>query len=358
MLFGPKIKKIAILFAAFALLIFSCKNKSNIIYRGFLTPEMGSSLVVGKPIDVKILFGNDKKIDSVVYLLDNSHLFSKNDTNAVTIKTDSLKLGNHLLTAKIFSDGTSDDLTSNFILLSKIVPQEYGYEIIKTLPHDTSSYTEGFEFHEGFFYESAGNYGHSSLRKVDVNSGKVLLKTNLDSMYFGEGMTMIDDKVLQLTWKEGVAFVYNKTDFKKIKTVPYTAAQEGWGMYFDGSKILATDGSNNIYFIDKNTYQKTGGIQVYDDKGPVSDLNELEVVDGKIYVNVYTQNYFIIVNEKTGAVEGKVDLSGLLPDNYFKTEYEQGNNVLNGIAYDKVGKRLFVTGKKWPHVFEIKLVKK
>lgn len=177
-------------------------------------------------------------------------------------------------------------------------------------------------------------------------------------MYFGEGMTMIDNKILQLTWKEGVAFVYDKTNFNKLKTVPYTAAPEGWGLYFDGSKILATDGSNNVYFLDKNTYQKIGGIQVYDDKGPIQELNELEVVDGKIYVNVYTQNYFLIVDEKTGAVEGKVDLTGLLTDNYFKTQDAQANNVLNGIAYDKVGKRLFVTGKKWPHVFQIKLVKK
>ena len=357
MLFGLKIKK-SIVFAVLIMMMYACKDKNTITYRGFISPEMGSSIALGNPLDVKILFGNDKKVDSVVYLLDHAHYLSKNDTSAVSIKTNALKLGNHLVTAKIFSEGKSEDLTSNFILLSNIVPQEYGYEIIKKFPHDTSSYTEGFEYHDGFFYESAGDYGHSSLRRVDVNSGKVLQKATLDSIYFGEGITMIDNKILQLTYKTKVAFVYDKSTFKKLETVPYAVGQEGWGMYFDGSKILTTDGTNNIYFLDKTSYQKTGGIQVYDNKRAMDSLNELEIVDGKIYVNVYTQNYFLIVDEKTGAVEGKVDLSGLLPDGYFKTDYAIGNNVLNGIAYDKVGKRLFVTGKKWPYVFQIKLVKK
>ena len=358
MLFGLKIKNTIILLAAFAVLIYSCKDNNSITYRGFINPEMGSNLTVGDPIDVKILFGNDKQIDSVVYLLDNLPLLSRNDTSSVSLKTDSLTLGNHLLTAKIFAGGAAEELTSNFILLSKIIPQEYGYEIIKKFPHDTSSYTEGFEFHDGVFYESVGDYGHSRLLKVDVNTGKSLQQATVDSLFFAEGMTIIGDKILQLTYKEGVAFVYDKATFKKLQTIPYTAAQQGWGMYFDGSKILTTDGSNNIYFLDKNTYQKIGGIQVYDDKGPIPELNELEIVDGKIYVNVYTQNYFLIVDEKTGAVEGKVDLTGLLPNNYFKTDYAIGNNVLNGIAYDKVGERLFVTGKKWPNVFQIKIVKK
>ncbi|MGY3052927.1 glutamine cyclotransferase [Pedobacter sp. UYEF25] len=357
MLFGLKIKK-PIVLAMLIAMIYACKNENANTYRSFITPEMGSSIALGNPLNVKILFGNDKKVDSVVYLLDHTHYLSKNDTSEVSIKTDELLLGNHLLAAKIFSGGKSEDLTSNFILLSNIIPQAYGYEIIKKLPHDTSSYTEGFEYHDGFFYESAGDYGHSSLRRVEVNSGKVLQKATLDSAYFGEGITMIGNKILQLTYKTNVAFVYEKSTFKKLETIPYTVGQEGWGMFFDGSKILTTDGTNNIYFLDKNTYQKTGGIQVFDNKGPIDSLNELEVVDGKIYVNVYTQNYFLIVNEKTGAVEGKVDMSGLLPDGYFKTDYAIGNNVLNGIAYDKVGKRLFVTGKKWPYVFQIKLIKK
>ncbi|MET4083096.1 glutamine cyclotransferase [Pedobacter sp. UYP30] len=358
MLFGLKIRK-PIIFAVLVVTItYACKDKTTTTYRSFINPEMGSSIAIGKPLDVKILFGNDKKVDSVVYLLDHVHYLAKNDTTATSVKTDGLKLGNHLLTAKIYARGNSDDLTSNFILLSNIVPQEYGYEIIKTLPHDTSSYTEGLEYHDGYFYESAGETGHSSLRRVDVNTGKVVQIAKLDSIYFGEGITLIGNKILQLTYRSKVAFVYDKATFKKLQTIPYTVGKEGWGLYFDGAKILATEGSNNIFFLDKNTYQKTGGIEVYDNNGPIDNLNELEIVNGKIYVNVYTKNYFLIVDEKTGAVEGKVDLSGLLPDGYFKTDYAIGNNVLNGIAYDKAGKRLFVTGKKWPYVFQIKLVKK
>jgi glutamine cyclotransferase len=214
------------------------------------------------------------------------------------------------------------------------------------------------EYHDGFFYESAGDYGHSSLRKVNPSTGKILQQTNLDKQYFGEGITVIGDKIIQLTYREKTGFVYDKNTFKKLSEFPYTTGREGWGLAFDGQKVLNTDGSNTIFFLDKNNYSRIGSIDVFDNKSQIDNLNELEVIDGKIYANVYTTNYILIINPETGAVEGKADLSGLLPNGYFKTEDAIANNVLNGIAYDKTGKRLFVTGKKWPHIFEIKLVKK
>lgn len=361
MLFGQKINQIRILIFTLVAVAFisACKDDTSTTYRSFLSPLMGLNVSSGKEFDVKIQFGKDKKVDSVVYLIDTIKFISKLDTSSIKIKTVGLKLGNHLITAKIFGDGKSEDLTSNINILSAQAPIEYTYKVIKTLPHDTSSYVEGLEYHDGFFYESAGDYGHSSLRKVNPTTGQVVQKVDLDKMYFGEGITVIGDKIIQLTYREKVRFVYDKSTFKKLSELPFSIGRnEGWGLTFDGEKVLNTDGSHTIYFLDKNNFNQIGSIDVYDDKAAIENLNELEVIDGKIYANVYTTNNILIINSKTGAVESKIDLSGLLPADYFKTDDAKANNVLNGIAYDKATKRLFVTGKKWPHIFEIKIIKK
>jgi glutamine cyclotransferase len=336
----------------------SCKDDAATSYRSFLSPMTGLNVPSGNEFDIKVQFGAEQKVDSVVYLIDTVKVISKTDTSAIKLKTAGLKLGNHLLTAKIFGAGKSEDLTSNINVLAAQAPTEYTYKVIKTLPHDTSSYVEGLEYHDGFFYESAGDYGHSSLRKVDPSTGKILQKADLDKQYFGEGITVIGNKIIQLTYREKVGFVYDKVTFKKLSEFAYTTGREGWGLAFDGQKVLNTDGSNTIFFLNKDTYQKIGSIDVFDNKGAIQNLNELEIIDGKIYANVYTTNEILIINPETGAVESKIDLSGLLPADYFKTEDQKANNVLNGIAYDKATKRLFVAGKKWPHIFQIELVKK
>ena len=360
MLFGLKIKNLKnFLFIAIAVAFISSCSKKSTTYRSFLSPMIGLNIPSGNEFEVRVLFGKENKVDSVVYLIDSTQMVAKTDTSAIKLKTAGLKLGAHLLTAKIFGEGKSEELTSNINVLAAHPPVEYTYKVIKTLPHDTSSYVEGLEYHDGFFYESAGDYGHSSLRKVAPSTGKILQKQELDKQYFGEGITVIGDKIIQLTYKEKVGFVYDKATFKKLAEFPYThGRQEGWGLYFDGQKVLNTDGSNTIYFLDKNTYQKTGSIDVYDNTGAIQNLNELEVIDGKIYANVYTTNDIVIINPETGAVEGKINLLGLLPIDYFTDDNAKANNVLNGIAYDKAGKRLFVTGKKWPHIFEIELIRK
>jgi len=360
MRFGLKINPIKnLLFIGTTLACLSaCKDSATTTYRSFLSPLTGLNVASGNEFDVKVQFGAEQKVDSVVYLIDTVKVISKTDTSAIKLKTAGLKLGNHLLTAKIFGSGKSEDLTSNINILAAQAPAEYSYKVIKTLPHDTSSYVEGLEYHDGFFYESAGDYGHSSLRKVEPSSGKILQKADLDKQYFGEGITVIGNKIIQLTYREKVGFVYDKASFKKLSEFSYTTGREGWGLAFDGQKVLNTDGSNTIFFLNKDTYQKIGSIDVFDNKGAIQNLNELEVIDGKIYANVYTTNEILIINPETGAVESKIDLSGLLPADYFKTEDEKANNVLNGIAYDKAGKRLFVAGKKWPHIFQIELVKK
>ncbi|MFD0939910.1 glutaminyl-peptide cyclotransferase [Pedobacter boryungensis] len=353
---GQKISQIKNLLSIAIIVTFlsACKNSST--YRSFISPEVGQNVSSGSEFEVKILFGKEKKVDSVVYVIDTVKVASKTDTTVIKLKTEGLKLGSHLLTAKIYGEGDPEELTANINILAAKAPITYTYKIVKTLPHDTSSYVEGLEYHDGFFYESAGDYGHSSLRKVEPSTGKVLQFTPVDKKYFAEGITVIGDKIIQLTYQEKTGFVYDKATLRKISEFSYTTGREGWGLAFDGQKVLNTDGSNTIFFLDPNKYNKIGSIDVYDNKGPIEKLNELEFIDGKIYSNVYTTNTILIINPENGAVEGKIDLTGIFPLDYFKTDYEKGNNVLNGIAWDSKGKRLFVTGKKWPKIFEIKLV--
>ncbi|RYG10175.1 MAG: glutaminyl-peptide cyclotransferase, partial [Chitinophagaceae bacterium] len=169
----------------------ACKSDSTITYRSFISPIAGDNVSYGNEFEVKIQFGGELKVDSVVYLVDSVKVISKTDTLAITLKTEGLKLGSHLLIAKIFGNGKSDDLTANINVLPTQAPVQYSYKVIKTLPHDPSSYVEGLEYHDGFFYESAGDYGYSSLRKVDPTTGKVIQKTDLDKKYFAEGMTVV-----------------------------------------------------------------------------------------------------------------------------------------------------------------------
>lgn len=358
MLSGRKINHLKTLFFIAAAISFasSCTENTK-TYRSFISPTMGLNVKSGNNFDVKILFGKEKKVDSVVYLIDTVKAISKTDTAAIKLETNGLKLGNHLLTAKIFNGGESEDLTSNISILAAKAPDNYTFKVLSKLPHDTSAYVEGLEYHDGFFYEGTGEKGKSDLRKVEVNTGKVVQRAKLDTALFGEGITIIGNKILQLTWTDKKAFVYDKETFKQLAVLPYN--RDGWGLVFDGQKILASDGSNTIYFLDKNSYQQIGSIEVYDDKGDVESINELEFIDGKIYANIYQSNTIVIINPDNGTVEGKIDLTGLFPvTSYFKTDDAIGNNVLNGIAYDKVNKRLFVTGKKWPYIFEIQIIKR
>ncbi|RYD77602.1 MAG: glutaminyl-peptide cyclotransferase [Sphingobacteriales bacterium] len=333
----------------------SCKDDPSAGYNTFSSPSAGANISLGKEIDVNIDFAKGKKVDSVIYFLDSAKVAEAKDTSSLKLKTEGLKLGNHLLTAKIYTGDKSDELTSNIIILAPKSPDLYSYKVLAKLPHDTSAYVEGLQYQDGFFYEGTGEKGKSDLRKVDVQTGKVLQRAKLDTALFGEGIALVGNKILQLTWQDKKAFVYDKDTFKQLAELPYN--RDGWGMTFDGEKIYASDGTNTIYFLDKNTYQKIGSIDIFDDKAARDNINELEYIDGKIYANVYQTNEIVIINPETGTIEGKIDLTGLYSADNFKTDWDKSNNVLNGIAYDKVGKRLFVTGKKWPFIFEIKITK-
>lgn len=230
----------------------------------------------------------------------------------------------------------------------------YGYQVVKTFPHDPMAFTQGLVFHDGYFLEGTGLEGRSSLRKVEISTGKVLKKIDIESKYFGEGITLFKDKIYQITWQTNQAFEYDLETFKRLKSFTYST--EGWGITHDGTKLIMSDGTATLYFRDPETFKEIGKVTVKDDNGEISLLNELEYIKGEIYANIWGTNTIARIDPKTGKVVGWIDLTGLLKPEDMKPGHQV--DVLNGIAYDEKADRLFVTGKLWPKVYEIKLVKK
>ncbi|MCS7130018.1 MAG: glutaminyl-peptide cyclotransferase [Archaeoglobaceae archaeon] len=245
----------------------------------------------------------------------------------------------------------SSALAISSILQHSESPTVYTYRIVKTYPHDPNAFTQGLVFENGYLYESTGLYGGSTIRKVDLETGKVIQLRELPPNYFGEGIAVVGDKIYQLTWRERVVFVYDKNNFEVLKEIRYSDPAEGWGLTFDGEKLIMSDGSANLYFIDPETFKIIGKIEVHDDK-PIEKLNELEFVEGLIYANVWMEDRIAIIEPKKGKILAWIDLSGIYKDR------KDINDVLNGIAYDKEKKRLFITGKRWSKLFEIELVRK
>lgn len=352
-----------LLFAALALFVYSCHNNNSDTGNDMtLSPEAGTNYKAGDEVHVNIHLSS--KMDSVVYLLDSVRLAAKTDTSAITLKTDTLKLGSKTITAKVYNGGKSQETSTNIILLAAKAPEEFTYKVEKVFPHDTTAYTEGFLFNDGYIYESTGDtgkIGRPRIQKSDLETGKILQQGFIDPKYFGEGSVIIGNKIVMLTYRDKVGYVFDKSTLKVLSTFNDNVGVEGWGMTTDGNKIYRDDSTNRIWFMDNENYHATGFIDVYDDKGPVDAVNELEYIDGKIYANRYTYDYILVIDPKTGAVLQKIDMSNLWsksqhPASY--TDYEESNNVLNGIAWDAKGKRLLVTGKKWPHIYQISLVKK
>jgi glutamine cyclotransferase len=231
-------------------------------------------------------------------------------------------------------------------------PPEYTFTVVRVFPHDTSAYTQGLAYRDGFLYEGTGRNGHSSLRKVRLETGEVVQQVNLGNEFFGEGIAIIKSQVFQLTWTSGVAFVYDLNTFRLLKRFSY--AGEGWGLATDGRELFLSDGTAEIRVLDPETFQERRRIKVHDGSTAVDQLNELEFVGGPIFANIWHANRIARISPQTGAGVGWIDLSGLLSSVY-RLEPEA---VLNGIAYDPGEKRLFVTGKLWPSVFEIRLATK
>lgn len=227
----------------------------------------------------------------------------------------------------------------------------YGYEVVATYPHDPEAFTQGLVYDDGVLYESTGLNGRSSLRRVNLQTGEVLQRRDIDPQYFAEGLALFNNQLIQLTWQSNKGFVYDKTSFEPLREWNYPT--EGWGLTHDGAQLIMSDGSAILRFLDPATFAVTREITVTDQGQPVMRLNELEYVNGEVFANVWQTDLIARIDPQSGRVLGWIDLGGLLTP-----AERQGTDVLNGIAYDPAGDRLFVTGKLWPKLFEIKLVPK
>lgn len=224
------------------------------------------------------------------------------------------------------------------------------YEVVNAYPHDPQAFTQGLIYHEGYLYESTGLYGESSLRKVELETGMVLQQVNLPLQYFGEGLTLWEDTLLQLTWREGTGFIYDLDEFSL--SGQFTYSTEGWGLTHDGERLIMSDGSQRLYFLNPGSFQVSGQVEVSYQGEAVERLNELEFIRGEVYANIWLTDDIVRIDPAIGAVQGWIDLRGILPDEL----RSPATDVLNGIAYDPEGDRLFVTGKNWPMLYEIRLV--
>ena len=260
-------------------------------------------------------------------------------------------MGTHKIQAKVFTEEGPKIIDKAFTVLAAQKPKVYTYTILERFPHDINAYTQGLEFDGSDLYESTGQYGQSSLRKLDLIQGKVLLNEPLDNSFFAEGLTVFEDKIIQLTWRENTGLVYNKETFELIDQFQYDKSLQGWGLCNDGTLLYKSDGTQKIWRLDPETYKELSYIEVYTDKLKIDQINELEWVDGKIYANIYQKDAIAIVDPQSGAVEGVINLKGLQKE---VTQHSK-LDVLNGIAYDGTPQVLYITGKNWDQIFKLKV---
>jgi glutamine cyclotransferase len=286
-------------------------------------------------------------IDSVSYIYNGKMV-----TNSLNLKDS--KLGKQEIEATVYYEGNQQKTSKKITVLNSSAPKVYSYKIINEYKHDITSYTQGLEFYNGELYESTGQRGESKLRKVDYKTGEVIINVDLAKEYFGEGLTILNDKVYLLTWQKNTGFVYDATSLEKISSFKYGKSKEGWGICNNGEVIYKSDGTEKIWMLDPESLEENGFIQTYTNKGKIVGINELEWIDGKIFANRYQKNGVAIINPINGAIEGVVDFSPLKK----KVKQHEKLDVLNGIAYNPLTKTLFVTGKRWDKLFEVEIIEK
>jgi glutaminyl-peptide cyclotransferase len=339
-----------IAFLASFLLITSCSD----VYQFSLIHK--NKVALNSNIEVTLKEKEDKKVNKVQFFVNGKEIASEGISTKIS--TTDLGVGKHQISALIFYPEKTKKENSFFEVLANSPPLVYDYKIINRYPHDTEAYTQGLEYYNGFLYETTGHRGESTLRKVEIKTGKVLQKKALDKKYFGEGMTIFNNKIFWLTWQGKKGFVYDLKTFEQEKVFAYHKSAEGWGFTHNETALIKSDGSHKIWFLDPETLQEKKAIQVYTNKYAVDNLNELELINGKIYANKYQQNAIVIINPATGIVEGIANLKSLKKEMEKTQKLKAQDEVLNGIAYDAKNNRIFVTGKNWGTLFEIELIEK
>ena len=329
----------------FFLLILNCNPDPSSGFK-IQIKSSGDKILIDDKISINIISPNNKIIDSIEYYL-NDKLVSHE------VKLVDYKVGENNVAAKIFSNNEIISINKKFDIYSNIEPEIMTYKVITEYKHDENAYTQGLEFYNNQLYESTGLNGKSTLRKSDYKSGEILNIVKLDYEYFGEGLTIINDKIYQLTWKNNIGFIYD-LDFNKIGNFDYGKSKEGWGLCNDGNFIYKSDGTNKIWILDSETLEEIRFIEVLTNRSKIKNINELEYIDGKIYANTYQFNrdVVIVINPLNGAVEKVIDFSGIRD----RVTQKPDLDVMNGIAY--FGGKIFVTGKNWDKLFEVEVVSK
>ena len=326
-----------------SIILINCQTSINKDFKISIITD-NKIISYGDEVNINIDSKSNKIIDSVNYFLNDTRV-----KNEFTISD--VKLGKNFARAEVFYDGKKTELIEEFDIFSDIKPKILNYQIINEYSHDKEAYTQGLEFFNNILYESTGLNGKSTLRKVDLKSGNVLDNINLEYEYFGEGITIFNDKIFLLTWNNKIGFIYD-LNFNRIGSFKYNKSQEGWGLTNDGKYIYKSDGTNKIWKLDPYTLEEIDFIEVMTDKSRIKNINELEYINGKIFANTYQQNrdVILIIDSMSGKVESIINFSGIR--DYL--EIDNNTDVMNGIAEDK-GK-LYVTGKNWNKLFEIKIL--
>lgn len=335
-----------------ALLTQSCSSDKPKAFRWSMQPKEQTAKF-GEPINFKLnTFGSP--FDSLIVTSKAIKTKFTTDTKLISWPTKNEALGKDEVKFEMYVNGRKYTKSTTYYIVANKSPKKYTYEVLNSYPHNSKSFTQGLEFEDNTLYESTGQRGHSTLEKIDLKTGKSLQKHKLSDDKFGEGLTIIEDKMYQLTWQGGLGYIYNREDFKIQGTFPYGQSREGWGLCNDGEFLYKSDGTEYIYKIDPKTFKEVSRVQVTSDQFIYHNINELEWIDGKIYANVYFEDNILIIDPKTGQVDGIIDLSNIYPAGN-KREREE---VLNGIAYNGKKNELFITGKHWPKLFHIKVKEK
>jgi glutaminyl-peptide cyclotransferase len=318
-----------------------------------ISPGEDAGFKLNQPVRVTLAPENEKELpDSVIIFFNGNYVktlksfpWEYDVSRVLTITT-----GRKSIKATSFKGGKTQNTVTRFIIIySDIVPRKNSYKVINTYPHSRDAFTQGLIYDNGVLFEGTGQESGSTLREVELETGKVIRQHDLDETLFGEGITLYHDRIYQVTWRNKVGFVYNKSDFKLINKIYYPT--EGWGLTTINDKIVMSDGTNILYFYEPEMFTVISKIEVYDNEKKVDQLNELEYINGEIWANIWMTDHIARIDPVSGKVLAYIDLKNLLP----KPDRDEDTDVLNGIAYDSKNNRIFVTGKKWPKLFGIKV---
>jgi glutamine cyclotransferase len=335
---------------------FSCSNKSSKSRKPVssitIQPKknyyfFGDKVSVNVATKVK-----NGEIENIKVYYENEVLKESKELDFTVKEVEINAIGNINFKAEpIKKDGVKNVRTKSISVVSDIEPKKYSYKIVNTYFHSKTYFTQGLEFYNGFLYEGTGEHGTSGLFKVNLKTGKELQTHNLDEKYFGEGITILNEKIYQLTYRSQKGFVYNLADFAVIDSFQYKG--EGWGLTNDGSNLIMSNGTNVLTWLNPNDFSVVKRIEVANNKNFVHQINELEYIEGSIFANLYTTEMIVEIEPKTGRILSEISLPGII-NMYHKSE--DRIDYMNGIAYDKNTKRIFITGKLWPRLFEVEFI--